>query len=360
MNRKNNITFNQGSWIFITMVLLFSVSVFPKKMVLPQLNKPDSIQVKNQRIYITENEKIFIYSLPDLKPVKTFGRAGQGPQELQLYQNSMKYREKICITIFKNQIWVGSLRKMSCFSKNGDFIREKRLTDPLAIAMAPLGNHYIGVSMDREGFAQWTYSFNIYNSFGRKVKTLCSHKKSMHAGQVNKVGIGYVFIDRLTKGPEYVLYGNNIYISGGPGFTIDVYNQNGERIKKISHPYRKQKIASSEKPKILKAHRGSRMEEHVWKQAKKIIKVPDYYPEFRTFQISDQKIYVQTFKKSAGRTEFLIFNLEGNLSGQVYVPLKYNNFIEPFRYVIYSGTMYQLHENLEKEEWELYITNLNN
>jgi hypothetical protein len=153
-----------------------------------------------------------------------------------------------------------------------------------------------------------------------------------------------------------VIYRENIYVSGSPGFAIDVYNQNGEKIKKIYHPCNRQKISRSDKQKILNAHRGSQTNEDLWRQIRKIINVPGFYPEFRTFQISDQKLYVQTYKKTTEKTEFIIFDLQGNKIGHNHFPIKYENFIEPFPYVIANKTLYQLYENPEKEEWELHLT----
>jgi hypothetical protein len=323
------------------------------RVVLPHLVKPNSIKTDGTQIYIMENEIIYIYSSEDFKLKYKFGKRGQGPQEFQQYLSSMKNSEKINLTILDEYLVVGSLKKISHFSKQGRFLKEVRMEDPQAFAVSPIGKGYIGVRMNREGFSQWQFSFNLYDLHGKKTKKLCDFNKPLHTGAVNDAGLGLVFLDELTKGPEYATHEDKIFISGGRGFSIKIFDKNGQPLPPINHEYQRIKISSNHRQKVLNVYRENL--KRLWDRAKKIIRVPDYFPEFRTFLIADKKVFVQTYKKDKNKTEFLIFNTSGRFLNQDFYPIAYKNHLESYPYTIHKEKIYQLVENEEKEEWELII-----
>ena len=67
-------------------VLLLFLSIYVSSAAadivpLAEVAKPGQIVVDDRQVYITENTTVFIYSLPDLKLKKKFGRLGEGPQD---------------------------------------------------------------------------------------------------------------------------------------------------------------------------------------------------------------------------------------------------------------------------------------
>ena len=49
-----------------------------------ELLKPNRIYLDQDRIYITERTKVFVYSLKDYKLINTFGKQGEGPGEFKI------------------------------------------------------------------------------------------------------------------------------------------------------------------------------------------------------------------------------------------------------------------------------------
>jgi hypothetical protein len=83
---------------------------------------------------------------------------------------------------------------------------------------------------------------------------------------------------------------------------------------------------------------------------------PDYFPPIRMFHVTDNKIYVMTYKEKDGKNEFIILDMEGKLLNRMFIP------ISPFEettviifYTIKNGKLYLLKDNEETEEWEVRI-----
>ncbi len=77
------------------------------------------------------------------------------------------------------------------------------------------------------------------------------------------------------------------------------------------------------------------------------IKFPQYYPPFRTFKVTDGKIFVYTHRKEKGRRQMYIFDFQGKL-------LKLGTIISGYPGVIYKNFYYYLKENEDTEIWELH------
>ncbi len=67
--------------IILLLILAVSFAFAGKVKTLPELSNPDGIYTSENRLAITEGTTVYLYSLPDLKHIKTFGKKGEGPQE---------------------------------------------------------------------------------------------------------------------------------------------------------------------------------------------------------------------------------------------------------------------------------------
>ena len=103
--------------IFLILVLfnfVFAETIVP----FPGLVKPDQIQVNDRYIYVGEGFKIKIFSLSDFKLKKTFGRRGEGPKEFKGF---------ILVYVQPDYIFITSTHKVSYFTLDGEFIKEKKI-----------------------------------------------------------------------------------------------------------------------------------------------------------------------------------------------------------------------------------------
>lgn len=236
----------------------------------------------------------------------------------------------------------------------GDFIKDLRVSDYAAYCLTPFKKGFVGFQVTR--FPHWQLDFYLYNGNGRKTKLLCSINKSIHTEKTLSKGPKMVFLDLLTYGPELQIYQENIYILGRDGRYIDVYNARGIKVNSIECDFKRVLITNRQKEEIWKLYKHNK--EGLWQRAKKIIKVPQYFPRYRTFRITDNKIYVQTFNKIVDDTEFYVLKLNGDLIEKIKIPLIYKNIVTPYPYVIHMGRLFILKENQNTGDWELHYFNI--
>jgi len=334
--------------ILVILLLFLANVVFATKIVsLPEIIKPDVIEVDGDDMVIVEGASISIYSLKNFKLIKKFGKEGEGPQEFKLIMGSFGLN----INIYPKYIFVNSVGKISYFTRKGEFIKEKKMS---AInRMTPFQEKFVGNHMQMDPKTNKPkMGFNIYNSEGEKTKEICSHEMPMFSGQ------GIFLIDLLSQiNPQYKTSRDRIVISGKQLFEIDIYDQEGNFLKSIKRDQKKQKLDDDDKKKLMKAYETHSLYKLFWGNIKKSIKIPDYFPPYKTFFISNQKVYVQTFKKKNDKTECLIFDVNGKYLKTSFLPLVYENIMTPYLYTIQGGKIYQLVEN-ENEEWELRLSEI--
>ena len=106
--------------ILLLLLLLFVGGVHAQKIVpFPGLGKPDSITIDDQRLYITDQGTIAVYSLEDFKLKKKFGRQGEGPGEFRILPF-----DRIClrISLSHDTILVNSVSRLSFFTEEGKMV----------------------------------------------------------------------------------------------------------------------------------------------------------------------------------------------------------------------------------------------
>ena len=80
----------------------------------------------------------------------------------------------------------------------------------------------------------------------------------------------------------------------------------------------------------------------------------------KKLSIANDKVYIQTYKKSNGKFEFYIFDIHGKLIKRIFLPIyqMYKGFIFLYPFTIQNEKLYQLVENDKSEVWELHITEI--
>ena len=93
--------------------------------------------------------------------------------------------------------------------------------------------------------------------------------------------------------------------------------------------------------------------------SKKYAKLPEFYPAIREFMVSNDIIYIATFKTKANLSETLLLNLEGKTIKKTYLNLKFKSTMESYPFFIKNDKLYKIVENEEKEIYELHISTIN-
>ncbi len=332
----------------VILLLLLANLVFATKIVpLPEIIKPDLIKVDGDDMVIAEKASISIYSLKNFKLIKKFGKEGEGPQEFKLIMGFFGLN----ISIHPEYIIINSVGKISYFTRKGEFIKEKKISS--VSRMTPFQDKFVEThtQFDQKSGVP-TLAFNIFNSEGEKIKEICSHKLPALQGK------GIALLDLVSQiNPQYQTSNDRIFIAGKQVFEIDIYNQEGNFLKTIKRDDKKQLLTADDKNKVLEAYKRTPLYKPFWEAIKKAIMVSDYFPALKTFLVTNQKVYVQTFKKKNGKTEFIIFDLNGKYLKNTFLPLIYEDIMTPYLYTIHGGKIYQLVEN-EDEAWELQISEI--
>ena len=94
--------------------------------------KPIQLIVTKDNIYIIEKFKINIFNRETFKFKKSFGRKGEGPKE---------FPSPILVYFFNKKLVVCAFNKILWFSKEGNFIEEKK--HPFSILIIPVSGGYL-------------------------------------------------------------------------------------------------------------------------------------------------------------------------------------------------------------------------
>lgn len=319
-----------------------------KVVPMPDLEKPDSITMGHEYLYITDQGTIAIYSLKDVKLKNKFGRKGEGPGEFRI-----RPFDKLGLQVFihGDYIVVNSTGKLSFFTRSGEFKEE--ITYPGEMqSFTPLGSKFVGYSRTKENDLLYL-TINIYDP--RQLQMEKEIYRRRYYGQLK----GPSKILRLVmatknasmRGALYQVYNNRLFLEGENN-EILVFDDSGKKLYTVRQSYEKMKIPDPFKQKVM-AFLKKRYPT-IYRHARQYGEFPGYFP-LRYFLVTDSKIYVLTFKTSNGKNELYILDLEGKLLGKTMVPFEEAEFLQPYPFTIGKGVFYQLNENLDTEEWELHI-----
>lgn len=304
--------------------------------------KPGGIEVDKTQIYITEGTTVFVYSLEDFRLKKKFGKKGQGPQEFLEWSD----REGITVNIQADHIVVGSRGKVSFFTLDGNYVTDIKTT--FGRTIKPFGRQFVG-NESNYGKDQTLYkTIYIYDAEFNRLKEIYKTESFIQLRR----GKGFLF---FSSPFEYYLFEDKIFVIGGNNFVIDVFDRNGEKIYSIKREYERLKVTEAHKGEALNYFKTDSLRKDRYQWIKKNIRFPDYFPAIRSLNIANKKVYVRTYKKVEGNTEFFIFDTEGKLLKKVFLPIYEMHARDSYPFTIYNGKRYQLIENPETGDYELHV-----
>ncbi len=313
---------------------------------MPELINPESfshpIKVENNKIFITDGIKVFIYSSKDLKLINSFGKSGEGPGEVLGYDQG----RLVTSSLASENIVVSSVNKMSYFSKDGKFLKEIKPAN--GYMFITFGSKFVGYSNAAEGRVNYN-SLNLYDSRFNKVKELA---RSSQPSPINK--FSPFFLHR----PKPVVYGGKLYVNNPVTGIIDVYGKEGQKLKSITYNFEKIKITDAGKKKILGFFKYDPRMKQFFEQVKKLIDFPEYYPFIMNYHIANDMIYILTYKKEANASAFVILDINGKFINKIMLPLPEVNSLETCPYTISNGKFYMLNFDEDSEMWNLHINDL--
>jgi hypothetical protein len=335
---------------FVAIVLLLIVwgaadrIAAEKVAALPEILGPSAIQIDEERIYITQHEAIYIYSLNDYRFIKKFGKKGEGPGEFKLSPDNMVF---LCIE--PDRLLINSVGRISYFSKTGEYLSER--INNAGLWLQPLGKHFVGVQRVYDKEKQRWRKVCVFNENLEKVKDVYR--------EVDGIQPRLRRIEAVTWPSDiFVVYDNKIFVAEKRN-TILVFDQKGKKLYDIPLEYPKIKVTDQIKQRYIKYYKEDDPYWRArWDRLKNWYVYPEYLPVVQYFLVSDQKIYILTYRTRKDTFEFLILNTAGKHLQTVYLPL-YNEKNSVFGITplyIKNNTLFQLIENEDEEQWDLHAT----
>jgi len=327
--------------------------------------KPESIQVSGNELYVVEKAGIFVYSLENLRMIRKFGQAGDGPGELQVFPFWPN-----AITIRPDSIFVEGLYKYINFSKEGKLLNEQKKTQR-QIKILPIGKNFVVRTFPFKGEDQKSYmAIKVLNPKMEVITEL--YREPVH--MLDTEGL----ITLIPDAGNFCVYEDKIFIEESPsGFVIEVFDCDGKKLYQIKQEDEKTRVTDDYKKTAMAYLKESFLQKKVtvfvpiqivesgWDAFRKWAKpvYPDFLPPIRDIVVDNGKIYLQTFKRQGDKEEYVIMDLKGNILKKVYLPRMKNAAVYDYQmlgigvrfYAISNHRFIYLQENEDTEEWQVHM-----
>jgi len=347
--------------MLLAIILLIStILVFPAVSLgeLDGVLKPSIIDIVKDRLFVMDTEQVRVFDMKTMELLNSFGKRGEGPGEYKIIPNF-----PLSLKAFDDFLIVESIDKLSYFSLDGKYIKEKRKL-PLLVKISEIGGNYIGrrIIQPPDGSLS-TSALKIYDSEFKEIKELYK-QPFLQQGAFPNI--------RLDLGKDFLLYqiaDNKIFVEkSDKGFLIDVYDFKGNKLYQIKKDYKKIPITSNDKKAIIK---DIEMDPQIQRQLKQFglkwadfsrnfkFEFPDHYPPIKSMEIEKEKIYITTFKQKDNKVETIILNLKGKVLKTAFIEPTAKEWVMALMLgirleTIHNGKIYYIQEN-EDEEWELFV-----
>lgn len=301
---------------------------------LKELENPAYMTAGRGLLLIGDNQRVRVYNLKNFKLIRTIGRRGEGPGE---------FRGRVTPQILPDSIMIGSHRKVSFFDFSGNLLKEQKsgLNTPI---FKTLRHRFVSYSIkkDEEDFR---ITYDLYDSDFKKVKTL--HKGDWVFHKNRTMDFFEIFFFDVT--------GDKIVFAHRRGFRIDILDERGDLLHSITAsppgiPFTEQAMNDIFNDGELNTRYGGFIQ-----SLKKKGIAPEFFPAIRTCRLGDGKIYVVTYLKERGRSECLVYNMEGRLLQRTFIPLRDSSPLNPPPFTIKEDRLYQLVDHADKEVWQLTV-----
>ncbi len=329
--------------ILIILLLMVSATMWAdESFTLEGIYKPEFVIARGDKVYITEGAKIHIFSIPEKKVVKTFGKQGEGPQEFKVLPGI-----GVRLDFKGDKMIVFSISKVSTFSKDGTFISESKNSNFLNRYQV-VGDNYIGMGF-RQGKTEGAITMNLYDKEMKKLKELSSF--SFTPGKRFEI---------LKQGFYYQAHGSNVVVAKSAEFDIEVLDLQGNKKFSITKPYERLIMTEERKNEIWNWYRTNPRTKAYFEQIKKGLGIPDKLPAIRSLNVDGDTLYVQSYHQKEGKTEFFLFHLEGDKARFIktlWLPIHRSVIVEEAQWFNFNnGKLYQVVEDEDEEAMTLQIS----
>ncbi len=277
--------------------------------------------------------------------IKSFGRVGQGPGEIQgISHFTFDLEDKIIISD-------GSNRKLLYFNNRGEFIHEIKYISNISETI-PLnnGNYLVRRRIQDAAKNFIPVELILYAANFKEIKELDVFKQPLFWEGGNKMPYrGFLFERRIKKDKIYI--GNE-----QRDYEILVYDSEGVLLRKIRKEY-EPSLLPDDLRKDAEASLSNNPSRKQW------FYVPKEIPPFNNFFVDDEeRLYVMTYERGLKKGEYIhdVFNSDGIYISKVSIK-SYGQFdwgLDPLYAVATNNRLYCLQEK-ESGYKELVVYKMN-
>jgi len=339
----------KAKFFFIVLyILFFNIFVFSEiEYPIDILCKfPKIIKIRGDKAYITcyDKVKIYVYSLKNRKIEMSFLKKGEGPSEAKYSPSRNGFK------IFKDYYSVSVSGKIMYFDKKGGLIKSKR-HHPKYYGLLPVGNNFVceqgGMPDPKNADAKIIKrkivllgNNFIFGSKLKKKKDLIEYETSF----LQRYDFKHekFELNMIQEYAGYTVFGEKIYC--GKSYEdrgeFHVFDSDGKLIRKFKIEFKKRKIKGRYKKESLLFK--TEWLKSLNKKPNPIIKdviYLKYYPSFRNFFISDDKIYMLEYPYDK-YIRINIADIYGKVSESKRIYKK-----NPYRFMLEMGDGYYIYDN---------------
>lgn len=308
---------------------------------LPELTKATKLAVFGDEVFVVNDRyTVMIYSAPDFKLKRQFGKKGAGPGE---------FKRPIRLSILPDFILVDSQDRLSWFSREGKLLKQKNKST--GSRHIPFKDNFIVKSVQFLSRQKSETKFRICDSEFNEINVL--HKFSREIPLLGGPNAPPIKEWQMVH-PYYDIHydaaaGKIFVFDSSKGFYINVFDEKGQNLYTID---KTEEIGNTKVPDEYKDKKNKEFKDSgFWRELREPEMVyPKYFPAYEWAAVDKGKIYIQTFKRKNDRARFFVLNLEGKVLKEIYLPVVANR-----DHTVSDGTLYNLVENEETETWELHI-----
>lgn len=331
--------------IFTILLIAFTFLVSATtKTTLEDILPPQFLSVDKDNLYLISGSTVSVFSLNGLKLIKSFGKKGEGPGEFILLGDDLG----MTLDVETDQIRVVSRRKISYFSKKGDFVKEVKALN--GFFHIPVEENFVALRfdlIDKIGYR----IVCLYDKNFKKIKDIYKKKNWFQQGKmINPVTV---------RPPFYCSHKGKVFTENGNG-NILIFNKKGEKVASSNLNITQVKVSEEDKKNYHYYYKTHPSYKNAYAQLKHLIKFPEFYPKIKFFDVSNSKIYVFTHVKKGNKKEVYVLDLNGKLIKKTYVDMPELNPQDVFPIIrVRNNKIYQIIENEDDEEAiDLYVSDI--
>lgn len=337
--------------LIIALLPIISSGLFSEKVtVLEGIEKPTDMLCYSKKLFIMDGAQVKVFDIHDGKSMFKFAGKGEGPGEIK-----MSPFQTNTLTFHNGSIGIDSLDRVIFYSTSGEFIKEVKKGGFLALQVKPLGNNYVVKRVDRGDKKVEYITLDIYDRNMKKVREIARQRSSIQLDSVQMVP------DSI----HFCIKGNILYVErSDKGAVIEAFDESGNLTGIIRFDHEKIKVRDLDKTAAVNRYKNDSLVKQIgFENLKKRINFlySEYFPEIGGIQSYKDSLIIKTFKRSHGKTLYLIIDQNGKVFKKLFLPdtwegemISHLNGVEPELFTFYKNYFYYIYENIDTEEYELH------